>query len=208
MRRRKNLKNDEKARLEEEQPVWDETVKDMINMELKQRKDDGDMDGFERGSNYRLRFNIWRTKREWKLQRMHEAKTKSTLVSADNGNNTESENKASEPEKEARKDKDPTNYMGGHVNRGSVTKAICDANHECEKPKAIISQTKQRMRQRGSRRLCVTGHLSFRLGQLHNSARGQLGLHSSAGHGNKQRSWVMSPAVWPICLASTVLAAV
>ena len=56
-----DLKNDEKARLEEEQLVWDETVKDMMNMELKQRKDEGDMEGFERGSNYRLRFNIWKT---------------------------------------------------------------------------------------------------------------------------------------------------
>ena len=203
-----DLENDEKARLEEEQLVWDETVKDMMNMEIKQRKDEGDMEGIERGSNYRLRFNIWRTEREWKLQRMHEAKTESTLAPADNGNNTESENKAREPEKEARKDKDPTNDMGGHVNRGSVTKAICNPNLECEKPKAIISQTKQRMRQRGSRRLRVTGHLSFRWGQLHNSARGQLGPHSSKGHGNRQRFWFMSPAVWPIWLASTVLAAV
>ena len=31
-----DLKNDEKARLEEEQLVWDETVKDMMNMELRQ----------------------------------------------------------------------------------------------------------------------------------------------------------------------------
>ena len=71
---------------------------------------------------------------------MHEAKTESTLVPADNGNNTESENKAREPEKEARQDKDPTNDMGGHVNRGSVTKAIYNPNLECEKPKAMISQ--------------------------------------------------------------------
>ena len=53
-----DLENDEKARLEEEQLVWDETVKDMMNMEIKQRKDEGDMEGIERGSNYRLRFNI------------------------------------------------------------------------------------------------------------------------------------------------------
>ena len=44
-----HLENDEKERLDEEQLVLDETVKDMMNMELKQRKDEGDMEGFERG---------------------------------------------------------------------------------------------------------------------------------------------------------------
>ena len=45
-------------------------------MEINQRKDEGDMEGFERGSKYRLNFNIWKTEREWRLQKMHEAISK------------------------------------------------------------------------------------------------------------------------------------
>ena len=49
-----DLENDERARLEEEQMVWDETVKAM-------------MEGYEEGSNYRLKFNIWKTEQDWKI---------------------------------------------------------------------------------------------------------------------------------------------
>ena len=44
-----DLENDERAKLDEEQLVWDKTVKDMMTMEINQRKDEGDMEGFERG---------------------------------------------------------------------------------------------------------------------------------------------------------------
>ena len=81
-----DLENDERAKLEEEELVLVETVEKMMNMEIKQREDEGDMESFERGSKYCLKFNIWKTEREWRLQKMHEAK--STLAPADNENNT------------------------------------------------------------------------------------------------------------------------
>ena len=71
-----------------------------MEMELKQRKDEGDQEGYEEGSNYRLKFNIWKTEQDWKFQKEHEAKTESTLAPADKLNNTESQKEAREPDKE------------------------------------------------------------------------------------------------------------
>ena len=83
----KDLEDDVRAKLKEEELILDEPVEKMMNMEIYQRKDKGDMEGFERGLKYCLEFNIWKTEREWKLQKMHEAK--STLAPADNENKTE-----------------------------------------------------------------------------------------------------------------------
>ena len=65
------------------------------------------MEGFEEGSKHCLQFNIWRTEREWKLQKIHEAN--STLAPADDANKTELETEAREQGKEAKKDKIPRN---------------------------------------------------------------------------------------------------
>ena len=70
------------------------------------------MEGFERGSKYCLEFNIWKTEREWKLQKIYEAK--STLAPADNANKTEIETEDREQGKEANKHKIPSNDRGGH----------------------------------------------------------------------------------------------
>ena len=69
-----DLEDEVRARMEEEQMAWDETVKALVDMEITQRKDEGDLEGHEKGSNYRLRFNIWKTEQEWKFQKDHEAK--------------------------------------------------------------------------------------------------------------------------------------
>ena len=56
-------------------------------MEITQRKNEGDLEGQEKGSNFRLRFNIWKTEKEWKFWKEHEAKneakTESILAPAD-----------------------------------------------------------------------------------------------------------------------------
>ena len=41
-------------------------VKELIEMELKQRKKDGDTEGFEAGSEHWLKFNIWKVEQDWK----------------------------------------------------------------------------------------------------------------------------------------------
>ena len=69
--------------MEEEQLAWDETVQALMDMEITQRKNEGDLEGHEKGSNFRLRFNIWKTEKEWKFHKEHEAKTESTLVPAE-----------------------------------------------------------------------------------------------------------------------------
>ena len=74
-----------------------------MNMKIKQREDEGDMESFERGSKYCLEFNIWKTEREWRLQKMHGAK--STLVPADNENETEPETEDKEQGNKANKKK-------------------------------------------------------------------------------------------------------
>ena len=55
---------DERAKMEEEQVELDETVQQMIDIEISKRKVEGDMGGFEEGSKYRLEVNIWKTERE------------------------------------------------------------------------------------------------------------------------------------------------
>ena len=45
-KREKDLEDDMRAKLEEVELILDETVKQMMNMEINQRKDEGDMEGF------------------------------------------------------------------------------------------------------------------------------------------------------------------
>ena len=53
-KRKKDLEDDMRARLEEEELTLDETVEEFMNMKINQRKNDGDLDGFEEGSKYHL----------------------------------------------------------------------------------------------------------------------------------------------------------
>ena len=46
--------------------VIDEAVKALVEMELIQRKKEGDLEGYEEGSEYWLKFNIWKTEQDWK----------------------------------------------------------------------------------------------------------------------------------------------
>ena len=55
-----------KAKIEEDQMVIDEAVKALVEMELIQRKKEGDLEGYEEGSEYWLKFSIWKTEKDWK----------------------------------------------------------------------------------------------------------------------------------------------
>ena len=58
-----DLEGDERAKMEEKQVEIDETVKQMMDMEIRQREAEGDREGFEEGSKYRLEFDIWKTEK-------------------------------------------------------------------------------------------------------------------------------------------------
>ena len=99
-KREKDLEDDMRAKMEEEELILNETVEQMMNMEINQRKNEGGMECFEEVSKNRLEFNNWKTEREWKLQKMHEANR--TLAPADNANKTELETEDREKGKEQR----------------------------------------------------------------------------------------------------------
>ena len=61
-----NVENDERAKIEEDQMVIDEAFKELIEMELKQKKKEGDWEGYDEGSANWLKFNIWKTEQDWK----------------------------------------------------------------------------------------------------------------------------------------------
>ena len=44
----------------------DKVVKELIEMELKQREQEGDTEGFEAGSEHWLKFKIWKVEQDWK----------------------------------------------------------------------------------------------------------------------------------------------
>ena len=58
------MDEDGKAKIEEDQMVIDEAVKALVEMELIQRKKEGDLEGYEEGSEYWLKFNIWKTEQD------------------------------------------------------------------------------------------------------------------------------------------------
>ena len=63
-KREKDLEDYMRAKMEEEELILNETVEQMMNMEINQRKNEGGMECFEEGSKYRLEFNNWKTERE------------------------------------------------------------------------------------------------------------------------------------------------
>ena len=58
-------------------------IQPLIEMKLKQRKKDGDTEGFEAGSEHWLKLNIWKVEQDWRKQKDNEAKKESTLETAD-----------------------------------------------------------------------------------------------------------------------------
>ena len=195
----KDLENDEREKLEEEELVLDETVEKMMNMEIKQREDDGDMEKFERGSKYCMKCNIWKTEREWRLQKMHKAK--STLAPADNENNTGPETEDMEQDNEANKDKNPSNDKGGHVNREDITKATCGPDSVGVEPEAIISHPTTRGEAEGEQKTACdwTPVTKLLVGAT---------AQSGARHRSRRSQWCMSTPVWPIKLASIIPAVI
>ena len=61
-----DLDGDERAKREEEQIEMDEVIHHRMGMEIREREAEGDREGFEVGSKYRLEFNIWKTENDWK----------------------------------------------------------------------------------------------------------------------------------------------
>ena len=141
---------------------------------------------------------------------MHEAKTESTLVPADKENNTEPEKEDREQENEAKKDKDPNSDKGGHVNTEALTKATCALDFEGVKPKAIISHTTTRDEAEEEQETACdwTPDTEFSVVQLQSSATDQRNPQSRARRRSRRRPRFMSTPVWPICVASTIPAAI
>ena len=129
---------DERAKMEEEQVELDETVQQMMDMEISQRKDEGDMKGFEEGSKYRLEFNIWKTEREWELMKRHEAK--STPAAAEEENNTQAEEEHRGQENEANKEIDQSSDKESHGNIETPSRATYDKDLEGVKFKTMMPQ--------------------------------------------------------------------
>ena len=53
-----------KANIEKDQMVIDEAVKALVEMEFIQRKNEGDLEGYEEGLEYWLKFNIWKMEQD------------------------------------------------------------------------------------------------------------------------------------------------
>ena len=78
----------EKARNEDIVNKWlfYDAVEDLIEMELENRRKEGDTEGFEEGSEYWLKFKIWKLEQDWNEKQADEAKTKSKAGAADDSN--------------------------------------------------------------------------------------------------------------------------
>jgi hypothetical protein len=57
---------DGKTKIEKVQMVIDEAVKALVEMKLIQRKKEGNLEGYEEGSEYWLKFNNLKTEQDWK----------------------------------------------------------------------------------------------------------------------------------------------
>ena len=126
-----------------------------MNMEINQRKNEGDMEGFEEGSKYRLQFNIWKTERDWNLQKVNEAN--STLAPADNAIKTQPANEAKEQCMEANKETIPRNDKGGHGNEGIMSQDKCDPDVVEKKPGTLITHPATRDGTNGEHKTACAG---------------------------------------------------
>ena len=91
-----DLDGDERAKREEEQIEIDEVIQQMMKMEICQREAEGDREGFEECSKYRLEFNIWKTEKEWKTLTKHEDSITPTAADEENKTHAEKEHKEQE----------------------------------------------------------------------------------------------------------------
>ena len=72
----------------------DDVVKDLVEMELNQRKKEGDEEGFEEGSLHWLKFKIWKVEQEWKEEQAEAAKTSNNMRVAEKDKQRERADKA------------------------------------------------------------------------------------------------------------------
>ena len=50
----------------------DEVVQDMMRIEIRQRRNEGENEGYECGSKHQLMFNIWKVEKDWRSLTRHE----------------------------------------------------------------------------------------------------------------------------------------
>ena len=93
-----------KAKHEEEQIEIDEVVQGLMELEMNQRKAEGDNEGFKEGSKLRLMFNIWKTEKDWSDLTKHEERIKPTA--ADPNKKTTPEEECEEQESVINEGKD------------------------------------------------------------------------------------------------------
>ena len=62
----KDVEEDKRAKSEREQNGIDEVVQDMMKIELRQRRNEGDNEGYECGSKHQLMFNLWKVEKDWR----------------------------------------------------------------------------------------------------------------------------------------------
>ena len=131
------LEDNMRARLEEEEMAIDETVEEFMNMEITQRKNERDLEGFEEGSNYRLKFNIWKIKTDWNLLKRNAAYR--ILAPADNAIKTQPAKKAKKQCSEAKKEtilgKDKEDQMNDEI----MSQDKCDPNVGEKNPRTLIT---------------------------------------------------------------------
>jgi hypothetical protein len=60
----KEFEEDKETKKEGEQFKIDDVVQEMMKIELKQRRTEGDNEGYESGSEHRLMFNIWKVEKD------------------------------------------------------------------------------------------------------------------------------------------------
>ena len=77
----------------------DYVVKDLVEIELNQRKKEGDEEGFEEGSLCWLKFNIWKVEQEWKVEKAGAAQKSNNINAADENKLRERANKANKLKK-------------------------------------------------------------------------------------------------------------
>ena len=78
------VEEDKEAKKEGEQIEIDKVVQEMMKIELKQRKSEGDNEACESGSKHRLMFNIWKVEKDWKGLTKHEVQISPSFDDTDN----------------------------------------------------------------------------------------------------------------------------
>ena len=77
----------------------DDVVKELTEMELNQRKKEGDEEGFEKSSHHWLKFNIWKVEQELEAEKAEAAQTSNNMNVADKNKPRERTRKANKLKK-------------------------------------------------------------------------------------------------------------